>query len=247
MTDIRPFTLEVPDGTLDFIRRRVADFPWHEMPEDGGWEYGTNLTYMKEFCAYWVAEYDWRKHEAVINGFDNFTAPVDGIDIHFIHEKGSGPNPMPLIITHGWPGSITEFLDFIRPLAHPEDFGGDVADAFDVVAPSVPGFGFSGKPPHPWGPRKIASVLASLMTDVLGYDAYLAQGGDWGASICNWIGFEHAPRVWQSTSTGWGSSTRTGRRPRTKRPGRRSPARTRSCRTATAPSSRPSPRPSAMP
>ena len=193
MTDLRPFTLEVSDETLDFIRRRVADFPWHEMPQDGGWEYGTNLDYMKELSAYWVEAYDWRRHEAVINGFDNFTAPVDGIDIHFIHEKGSGPSPMPLIITHGWPGSVTEFLDVIRPLAHPEDFGGDVADAFDVVVPSVPGFGFSGKPPRPWGPRKIASVLASLMTDVLGYHAYLAQGGDWGASICNWMGFEHAP------------------------------------------------------
>ena len=193
MTRLRPFTLEVSDETLDFIGRRVADFPWHEMPQDGGWEYGTNLDYMKEFSAYWVEAYDWRRHEAVINGFDNFTAPVDGIDIHFIHEKGSGPCPMPLIITHGWPGSVAEFLDVIRPLAHPEDFGGDVADAFDVVVPSLPGFGFSGKPPRPWGPRKIAGVLASLMTDVLGYHAYLAQGGDWGASICNWMGFEHAP------------------------------------------------------
>jgi pimeloyl-ACP methyl ester carboxylesterase len=193
MTSINPFTVNVPDETLEFIRQRVAAFPWHEMPDDGGWEYGVNLDYMKEFCAYWVEEYDWRKHEAVINGFDNFTAPIDGIDIHFIHEKGSGPAPMPLLITHGWPGSITEFLDFIRPLAHPEEFGGDVADAFDVVAPSVPGFGFSGKPPRPWGPRKIASVLAPLMTDVLGYDSYLAQGGDWGASITNWIGFEHSP------------------------------------------------------
>ncbi len=193
MTSIQPFAVEVPDETLDRIRARVADYPWHAMPALDGWEYGTNLDYMKELCAYWVAEYDWRKHEAAINRFDNFTAPVDGVDIHFIHEKGSGPAPMPLLITHGWPGSVVEFLDFVEPLAHPERFGGTAEDAFDVVAPSVPGFGFSGQPPRPWGPRKIASVLASLMTDVLGYESYLAQGGDWGASISNWIGFEHAP------------------------------------------------------
>ena len=211
MTDIRPFTLEVPDGTLDFIRRRVADFPWHEMPEDGGWEYGTNLTYMKEFCAYWVAEYDWRKHETVINGFDNFTTPVDGIDIHFIHEKGSGPKPMPLIITHGWPGSVTEFLDFIRPLAHPEDFGGDVADAFDVVAPSVPGFGFSGKPPRPWAPRKIAERAGipddrrARLRRLPGPRGRLGGVGSATGSASN-----TPPRAWQSTSTGWGSSTRDG-------------------------------------
>ena len=115
------------------------------------------------------------------------------IDIHFIHEKGSGPTPLPLIISHGWPGSIVEFLDFIEPLAHPGRFGGSADDAFDVVAPSLPGFGFSGRPPRPYGPRKMAVVFASLMTEVLGYDGYLAQGGDWGAGISSWLGFEHAP------------------------------------------------------
>ncbi len=193
MPAVTRFRIDVPEETLDRIRARVAAFPWHEMPDDGGWQYGTNLDYMKELCAYWVDEYDWRKHEAAINRFSHFTAPVDGIDIHFVHEKGSGPAPMPLIISHGWPGSIVEFLDVIEPLAHPERFGGNAEDAFDVVAPSLPGFGFSGRPPRPYGPRKIAGVFAKLMTDVLGYDGYLAQGGDWGGAISTWLGFEHAP------------------------------------------------------
>lgn len=193
MASIQPFHLDVPDKTLDQIRARVAAYPWHEMPDDGGWAYGTNLDYLKEFCAYWLEEFDWRKQEAAINHLSHFIAPVDGIDMHFIHEKGSGPAPLPLIISHGWPGTIVEFLEFIEPLAHPERFGGKVEDAFDVVAPSLPGFGFSGRPPRPYGPRKMAGMLASLMTDVLGYDGYLAQGGDWGAAISSWLGLEHAP------------------------------------------------------
>ena len=140
MTAVRPFHLDIPDETLDRIRARVADYSWHEMPDDGGWGYGTNLDYMKELCAYWVDEFDWRKQEAAINRFSHFTAPINGTDIHFIHEKGSGPAPLPLIISHGWPGSVAEFLEIIEPLAHPERFGGNAEDAFDVVAPSLPGF-----------------------------------------------------------------------------------------------------------
>jgi microsomal epoxide hydrolase len=193
MTNIRPFNLNVPDETLANIRQRVVDFPWHEMPDDGGWEYGANLDYMKEFCDYWVSEFDWRKQEEKINRFSHFTAPVEDIDIHYIQEKGSGPAPMPLIISHGWPGSIVEFLEVIEPLAHPERSGGDPQDSFDVIAPSLPGFGFSGRPPRPIGPRKIAGLFASLMSDVLGYDGYLAQGGDWGGGISGWMGFDAAP------------------------------------------------------
>ena len=193
MTTIQPFRIDVPDETLEHIRARVAGYPWHEMPDDGGWAYGTNLDYMKALCAYWVEAFDWRAQEAAINRFAHFTAPVDGIDLHFIHEKGSGPAPMPLLISHGWPGSVVEFLEIIEPLAHPERFGGNIEDAFDVVAPSLPGFGFSGRPPRPYGPRKIADVFASLMTDVLGTDGYLAQGGDWGGAISSWLGLDHAP------------------------------------------------------
>ena len=183
----------MPDETLAQIRQRVANYPWHEMPDDGGWSYGANLDYMKEFCAYWVEEYDWRAHEAKFNGFNNFKTPIDGINVHFICEKGSGPAPMPLLLSHGWPGTIVEFLNVIEPLAHPERFGGDENDAFTVIAPSLPGFGFSGRPPRPYGPRKIAALFAILMKDVLGYNGYLAQGGDWGGGISTWLGFDASP------------------------------------------------------
>ena len=190
---IRPFQIEVPDKTLELIRSQVSSYAWHEMPDDGGWVYGTNLKYMKELCTYWLDEFDWRVQEAAINRFPQFIAPIDGIDLHFMHEKGSGPAPLPLIISHGWPGSIVEFLGIIEPLAHPERFGGSTDDAFDVIAPSLPGFGFSGRPPRPIGPRKIAGLFATLMTDVLEYHSYLAQGGDWGGAISSWLGFEHVP------------------------------------------------------
>ena len=190
---IQPFRIDVPDQTLEQIRTQVADYPWHEMPDDGGWAYGTPLGYMKELCAYWINEFDWRKQEAQINHFSHFIAPVQGIDLHFIQEKGDGPSPLPLIISHGWPGSIVEFLDIIQPLAHPQRFGGSEDDAFDVIVPSLPGFGFSGRPARPIGPRKMANLFNRLMTDVLGYPNYLAQGGDWGGAISSWLGFEHAP------------------------------------------------------
>lgn len=193
MPNIHPFKINVADTTLDWIRARVAAFPWHEMPVDGGWEYGANLEYMRELCAYWLAHYDWRKHEARINRFAHHKAVVDDLELHFIYEKGSGATPMPLLISHGWPGSVVEFLDLVAPLAHPERFGGEVADAFDVIAPSLPGFGFSAKPPRPYGPRKMAHLLNGLMTEVLDYQNYLAQGGDWGGAISSWLGFEHAP------------------------------------------------------
>ncbi|HIG15136.1 MAG TPA: epoxide hydrolase [Gammaproteobacteria bacterium] len=190
---IQSFRIDVPDQTLEQIRTQVADYPWHEMPDDGGWAYGTPLGYMKELCAYWINEFDWRKQEAAINRFSHFIAPVQGIDLHFIQEKGDGPSPLPLIISHGWPGSIVEFLDIIQPLAHPQRFGGSEDDAFDVIVPSLPGFGFSGRPGRPIGPRKMANLFNKLMTDVLGYPNYLAQGGDWGGAISSWLGFEHAP------------------------------------------------------
>ena len=193
MTSSRPFHVDIADETIEEIRTRVADYPWHEMPEDGGWEYGANLDYMKELCSYWVNEFDWRKQEAELNKLSHFVAPVDGIELHYIHEKGSGANPTPLIINHGWPGTVVEFLDIIELLAHPERFGGNVEDAFDVVAPSLPGFGFSGRPPRPYGPRKMADVLNKLMTEILGYSRYIAQGGDWGGAICSWLGYEHTP------------------------------------------------------
>ena len=193
MAETRPFQLNVPNDVLDRIMKRVTEFPWGSMINLNGWEYGSNFNYMKDICAYWVNEFDWRKQEAAINRFSHFTVPIEDIDIHFIEEKGSGPAPMPLIISHGWPGTIIEFLNIIEPLAHPECFGGNAEDAFDVITPSLPGFGFSGKPPRPFGPRKMAELFNTLMTDVLGYKRYLAQGGDWGGAISSWLGYDHAP------------------------------------------------------
>ncbi len=191
MTTCRSFSIDFQQSELDALRAKVAAFPWHEMPDDGGWDYGTNLDYMQELAAYWVDEFDWREQEAAINRFPQFKANVDGVDLHFILEIGSGPAPTPLIISHGWPGTVVEFMQIIEPLAHPERFGGKVEDAFTIVAPSLPGFAFSGRPPRPWGPRKMADVFDSLMTGVLGYDSYIAQGGDWGGAIASWLGFEH--------------------------------------------------------
>jgi microsomal epoxide hydrolase len=189
---IKTIKVDIGNKILETIKKKVKNYPWHEMPDDGGWKYGTNLDYMKEISRYWVEEFDWKKHEANINKFKNFRTRVDNIDVHFIQEKGSGTNPMPLILIHGWPGSIVEYLHMIEKLAHPEKFGGKVEDAFDVIIPSLPGFGFSSRPSKPIGPRKMAEVLNNLMTKNLGYKNYLAQGGDWGATISNWLGHDHS-------------------------------------------------------
>jgi len=187
----KPFKVNISDQIIQNIYDKVKKYPWHEMPNDGGWEYGTNLDYMKEISKYWVSEFDWRKHEKEINKFPNFITEIDNIDIHFIHEKGSGSKPMPLIISHGWPGTIVEFLHIIEKLAHPERFGGKEEDAFDVIVPSLPGFGFSGRSSHPIGPRKMADIFNNLMTRELGYKNYLAQGGDWGGAITTWLAYDY--------------------------------------------------------
>ena len=189
---IKPFTVSVPDSTLEEIYNKIKNYPWKEITNLDGWEYGSNLNYMKEFSKYWISNFDWKKQEAEINKFSNFVTNVDDIDIHFIKEKGSGSNPMPLLVLHGWPGSIVEFFYIIEKLAHPERFGGKEEDAFDVIVPSLPGFGFSGCPSHPIGPRKMAEIFNKLMTKNLGYKNYLSQGGDWGATISNWLGYDHS-------------------------------------------------------
>ena len=191
--NVQPFQFYVADDVLEAIKERVATYPWHEMPNDGGWDYGTNMDYLKELCAYWVNEFDWRAQEKRLNSFSHFIAPIDDIKMHFIYEQGSGDAPMPLMISHGWPGSVAEFFNLIEPLAHPERFGGDPRDSFTVIAPSLPGFGFSGRPPRPYGPRKMAAMINKLMTKTLGFQNYLAQGGDWGGAVCSWLGFDHAP------------------------------------------------------
>jgi len=188
---VKPFKVNISNEILENIYDKIKKYPWNEMPNVDGWDYGTNLAYIKEISKYWVEDFNWKKHESTINKFSNFITKVDDIDIHFIQEKGSGSKPMPLLIMHGWPGSIVEFLDIIEKLAHPEKFGGNKDDGFDVIVPSLPGFGFSGKPKKPIGPRKMANILNKLMIENLGYKNYLAQGGDWGATISNWLGYDH--------------------------------------------------------
>ena len=188
----KPFKLNVSKDILQEINLKVKNYPWHEMPDDGGWEYGTNLEYMKEISNYWVNTFNWKKQEEEINKFSNYITVVDDIKIHYILEKGSGLKSTPILLMHGWPGSVVEFLHIIQKLAHPEKFGGKKEDAFDVVIPSLPGFGFSGRPSRPIGPRKMSEILNRLMVHKLGYKKYLAQGGDWGATICNWLAYDHS-------------------------------------------------------
>ena len=188
---IKPYKVKISKKILQNIHSKVKNYEWHEMPDDGGWEYGTNLYYMKKFCKYWKNNFKWKNTEKKINNFKNFICNVDGIDIHFIHEKGSGIKPKALLLSHGWPGSIIEFLNIIDKLAHPEKFGGNKNDGFNVIVPSLPGFGFSGKPKRPIGPRKMSSILNKLMTKKLGYKNYIAQGGDFGGTICTWLAYDY--------------------------------------------------------
>ena len=189
---IKKFIVNYSDKELSIIYDKIRNYPWQSMPNVNHWEYGTSHIYLKELCDYWIKDFNWKSHEELINSFSNFKTKVDDIDIHFIKEVGSGDNPKPLLLMHGWPGSIVEFLEIIKPLAHPEKFGGKIEDAFTIIAPSLPGFGFSDPPNKPMGPRKIAKILNKLMTENLGYKNYIAQGGDWGATIANWLGYDHS-------------------------------------------------------
>jgi len=190
MSEIRKFQLEVTDAVLDDLKKRLSMTRWpnKETPED--WSQGIPLGYMQELCDYWQHEYDWRAREERLNRFPQFITEIDGVDIHFIHLPSVHENARPLIITHGWPGSVVEFHKVIEPLADPTAHGGNTEDAFHVVVPSLPGYGFSGKPEVTgWGIEKIADIWGELMAR-LGYDHYFAQGGDWGAMVTTHIGLQ---------------------------------------------------------
>jgi pimeloyl-ACP methyl ester carboxylesterase len=192
----RPFTIEVPDEVLKDLRERLARVRWPDEVPDSGWRYGTDLAYMKDLVAHWRDRYDWRRHEAELNAFRQFTAPVAGIDLHFIHEPGVGPRPLPLLLSHGWPGSVWEFHKILPLLTDPGRFGGDPADAFTVVAPSLPGYGLSFRPNQPrFGVIEIADAFAALMSDVLSYQRFGAQGGDWGAFVTARLGYAYPKRL----------------------------------------------------
>ncbi|MGH7313388.1 MAG: epoxide hydrolase family protein, partial [Candidatus Rokuibacteriota bacterium] len=192
----RPFTIRVPDDVLNDLRARLDRVRWPDQVPGGGWSYGTDLAYLKDLVAYWRDSYDWRRHEAELNRLRQFTVPLAGIDVHFVHEAGVGPAPLPLLLSHGWPGSIAEFQRLIPMLTDPARFGADPADAFTVVAPSLPGYTFSFRPDQPrFGVVEIAEAFASLMTDVLGYRRFAAQGGDWGAFVTSCLGAAHPDRL----------------------------------------------------
>jgi len=189
MTDpIERFEIRVPDAVLDDLRERLARTRWPDAIEGSGWGYGTDLAYLKQLCAYWRDHFDWRAQEAKLNRFDQFLTSVDGQRLHFVHQRSKEPGAIPLVVTHGWPGSVSEFTKIIGPLSDPAAHGGDPRDAFHVVCPSMPGFGFSGPTRTPgWDIGRVAEAIAKLMAR-LGYDRYAAQGGDWGAVASTHLG-----------------------------------------------------------
>ena len=189
---VTPFRIQTSDEALDDLKRRLRSTRWPEPETVDDWSQGIPLAYVQEVCAYWAEKYDWREREARLNQFPQYKTDLDGCDIHFIHARSPHPDALPLVITHGWPGSIVEFQKVIAPLTDPTSTGGDAADAFHVVCPSLPGYGFSGKPTRVgWGVERIADVWGQLMLR-LGYERYVAQGGDWGAMVTTCIGMRNA-------------------------------------------------------
>ncbi len=177
------------------LRERLERARWPGEIPGSGWGYGSNLEYMRELVDYWRTSYDWRAHERELNRFRHYRATVDGVGLHFIRERGAGPKPLPLLLIHGWPGSVYEFASVVPMLADPSRFGGDPADAFDVIAPSLPGYGFSDPTrERGFGIQRMGDLFARLM-DLLGYTRFVAQGGDWGAVISSYMGYAHPDRL----------------------------------------------------
>ena len=185
---MEPFRIDVPEADLEDLRGRLNATRWPERETVGDWSQGVPLEYVRELCAHWASGYDWRATEARLNALRQFRTEIDGLGIHFLHVRSPHPDALPLVMTHGWPGSIVEFLKVIGPLTDPSAHGGDPADAFHVVCPSLPGYGFSEKPKRSgWGMERIAAAWIELMAG-LGYERYGAQGSDWGTSISACIG-----------------------------------------------------------
>jgi pimeloyl-ACP methyl ester carboxylesterase len=196
MTKPVPFTLHIPDADIADLRERLARTRFADSAPGEAWAYGTDGAYLRELTEYWRTRFDWRAEEAALNAFPQFRAALDDVDLHYLHVPGVGPDPMPLLLLHGWPGSVFEFLDIIPRLTDPARFGGDARDAFTVVAPSLPGYGLSFKPGQKrFGVPEMGDCVAALMTDVLGYKKFAAQGGDWGAAVTSRLGYAHAKRM----------------------------------------------------
>src|SRR5215204_5926906 len=189
-TDIRPFQVEIPDEAIDDLKRRILATNWPEKETVSDQSQGVPLALMQELARYWATDYDWRRVEARLHALPQFMTEIDGLDIHFIHVHSRHDGALPLIVNHGWPGSIIEQLKIVGRLTDPTAHGGSAEDAFDVVIPSMPGYGFSGKPTNPgWGPERMARAWDELMKR-LGYVEYVAQGGDWGAFVVDQMGLQ---------------------------------------------------------
>jgi epoxide hydrolase len=189
--DITQFVIDIPDADLDDLRQRLSQTRWPDPETVADWSQGIPLAYVRQLCDYWRERYDWRASEARLNRFPQFRTQIDGLDIHFVHARSPVDDALPLVITHGWPGSIVEFHKVIEPLTDPVAHGGDASDAFHVVCPSLPGYGFSGKPQRPgWSVERTADAWDQLMGR-LGYSAYGAQGGDWGSQVATALGMRH--------------------------------------------------------
>ena len=188
----KAFTLEIPHDAIDDLRERLARTRYPDQASGEPWAYGTDVDWLRGLVDYWRDGFDWRVQETRLNEFAQFKVPLHDIELHFLHVQGRGPNPCPLLLSHGWPGSVFEFLELIARLTDPARFGGDPADSFTVVAPSLPGYGLSFTPGQKrFGIAQIGDCFADLMIDVLGYDRFAAQGGDWGAFITSRLGYTH--------------------------------------------------------
>lgn len=191
---MKPFAIAVPARTLQDLADRLARTRWPDEVDDSQWDYGTNLAYLQELVEYWGTEFDWREQERRLNELPQFVVTIDGLDVHFVHVRSAAPRPLPLVITHGWPSSVFEMYKIIGPLTDPVRHGGDVVDTFDVVIPSLPGFGYSGRPARR-GPTHADRLWRKLMTEVLGYRRFVAHGGDVGARITSALGRFHGDVV----------------------------------------------------
>lgn len=192
-SQVKPFTINFPQSALDDLQARLKHTRWPDEAPNSGWTMGTNLAYMKHLADYWQNKYDWRKHEAKLNQFNHFIANVNGVNVHFIHERGKGPNPTPIILLHGWPDSFYRYHRLIPMLTDPASFGGDPNQSFDVIVPSLPGLGFSEKKPMTYD--EYADAFAALMTDILGYQKFMSAGGDGGAMISISLTQKYADRL----------------------------------------------------
>jgi pimeloyl-ACP methyl ester carboxylesterase len=194
-TGLRPFTVAWDEGQLGRTLARVRDFHMPCLPQDAGWRYGCDPSFLEDLRAYWLDHFDHAAAANTLNRFPQGMATLEGFDLHVVHVVGEARGRRPLLLTHGWPGSVYEFWSVIEPLAYPSRHGGRPEDAFDLVIPALPGFGFSGKPAAPIGARTTARLFDRLMRKTLGYDRYLAQGGDWGAGVSAWLALDHAEAV----------------------------------------------------